>query len=53
MASIEAYNPATRAWTVLPSSLAAPLTQVACATLNNSVLVVAGGEVLALFACLS
>ena len=44
MASVEVYNPATNSWSTLSSSLAANASLVACAALNNSVLVVAGGE---------
>ena len=43
VASIEAYDPSTNAWSTLSSSLAASATLVTCAVLNNSVLVVAGG----------
>ena len=44
LASIEVYDPASNAWTVFSATLGQAVTQVSCAALNGTHLVVAGGE---------
>ena len=49
--SIEVYDPSTRAWLVSTANLGQPVTQVGCAALNNTHVVVAGGALLPGLAC--